>query len=164
MAQSYKCRKYDMAQPYDSFVVDSHVPYAGNMKFPHSFGFGQRLKDARQAKKMTGLKLGEDAGERPGKSASKQTVSDWESERHYPKVDQLRMICLKLGVSADHLIFGDLTKSLPDTVKNAASAVESLSEEERLQLLTLMLGKAVADDVVEEKMPITRRAEKRRTI
>ncbi|WP_083944687.1 MULTISPECIES: helix-turn-helix transcriptional regulator [unclassified Variovorax] len=70
-----------------------------------SFGFGSRLRAARQSRGMTGEELGRGAGE-GGKDASKASVSDWENERHYPKADQLRVICMKLDISPDELLFG----------------------------------------------------------
>lgn len=117
------------------------------------FGFGPRLKAARQEKKLTQAQLGEQAGEN-GKDANKQSIFDWESERYYPKVDQLRVMCLRLGVSADDLIFGDLKEQV--AMAQAKVAVKQLTEEQRMALLATMLGPAVPDKSVEEKMPITR--------
>lgn len=120
---------------------------------PVPFGFGARLKAARQEKKLTQAQLGEQAGEN-GKDANKQSIFDWESERYYPKVDQLRVMCLRLGVSADDLIFGDLQKQV--AMAQAQIAVKQLTEEQRMALLAAMMGPAVSDKGVEQKMPITR--------
>ncbi|WP_116004719.1 helix-turn-helix transcriptional regulator [Simplicispira sp. 125] len=116
-----------------------------------SFGFGVRLKEARQAARLSGSELGRGAGDKPGKDASKQSVADWEAERHYPKADQLRLICLKLNISADYLIFGDIKKDA-ELIK-AASVVQALTEEQRKQLLSMMLGPAVSDGHVEKHFP-----------
>jgi transcriptional regulator with XRE-family HTH domain len=116
----------------------------------HPFGFGERLKAARTARGISGAELGKGAGEN-GRDATRQSVSDWEHDRHYPKADQLRIICLKLNVSADHLIFGDLRQSV--AVAKAASAVQELTDEQRRQLLALMLGPAASDQHVEKHLP-----------
>jgi transcriptional regulator with XRE-family HTH domain len=117
-----------------------------------SFGFGLRLKAAREAAGLTGTELGRGAGER-GNDASKASVSDWEKERHYPKADQLRVICLKLNISADHLVFGDIKNELQ--MIQAEASIEMLSPDQRRALLAKMLGDAAPDALVEKKMPIT---------
>jgi len=129
------------------------------MKTPKSFGFGARLRAARIAKNITGEELGKGCGPE-GRDASKASVSDWENERHYPKADQLRIICLKLNIGADHLIFGDLQAD--QKALAAASAVQQLTEEQRRTLFRSMMADAVPDSTVEHRMPITRqRAAKR---
>lgn len=120
------------------------------MENRQTFGFGDRLKQARTEKGISGAELGRGAGEN-GRDATRQSVSDWEHERHYPKADQLRIICLKLNVSADHLIFGDLRQSA--AVAKAASAVQELTDDQRRQLLALMLGPAASDNHVEKHLP-----------
>lgn len=99
----------------------------------NSFGFGERLRKARQAAGLSGEELGKGAGGSKGKDATKASVSDWEHERHYPKADQLRVICLKLNVSADELIFGDIKAQA--NMAQAKSAVQALTAEQRAELL-----------------------------
>jgi transcriptional regulator with XRE-family HTH domain len=140
-----------------SFAHEEPVLYSFGMEESQKFGFGARLKDARIAAKLSGAELGKNAGER-GKDASKQSVADWEAERHYPKADQLRVICLRLGVSSDHLIFGDLQRQA--AMANAENAVSALTAEQRKALLERMLGPAVSDELVEQKMPATKRKAK----
>lgn len=125
--------------------------YAQKMDKTASFGFGARLKKARETANLSGTELGRGAGEKPGKDASKQSVADWEAERHYPKADQLRLICLKLNISADHLIFGDIKKDA--ALLQAASVVQALTEEQRKKLLSMMMGPAVPDGKVAEHLP-----------
>lgn len=67
-------------------------------------GFGERLKKARALSKLSGAALGE--GLQPDGDASRQTMSDWEAERHYPNVWQLMLICQRLNLSADYLLTG----------------------------------------------------------
>lgn len=123
------------------------------------FGFGARLKTARIAAGLTQAELGKGAGEF-GKDANKQSISDWEAERYYPKVDQLRMMCLTIGVSADELVFGDVKKAAD--FARAENAVKQLTKEQREELLRKMQGPAVSDEHVEAKMPITKRPAKER--
>ena len=85
------------------------IAYALDMDKKPSFGFGPRLKEARTNAGISGAELGVGAGEN-GRDATRQSVSDWENGRHYPKADQLRIICLKLNVSADHLIHRPATE------------------------------------------------------
>lgn len=117
------------------------------------FGFGDRLKAARVAKGLSQSALGEGAGEN-GKDASKQAVAGWEKDRHYPKADQLRVICQRLGVSADSLLFGDI-KPASVKVQLAAEVMKELTEEERLQLFAVMTGPSYDDQQVESLAPIT---------
>lgn len=107
-----------------------------------SFGFGERLKAARLAKGLSGTDLGKGAGEN-GKDASKASVSDWENDRHYPKADQLRVICLKLNISVDDLLFGDIKAEA--NMMQAQSAIQALTPEQREALLAKMLG-PIADN------------------
>lgn len=67
-------------------------------------GFGERLKKVREDLGISGAALGK--GLQFGGDASRQSVSDWEAERHYPNVWQLRKLCEKLRKTADFLLFG----------------------------------------------------------
>jgi transcriptional regulator with XRE-family HTH domain len=92
-------------------------PYAPAMgKQQPLTGFGERLKAARQKAKLSGTALGK--GLQIHGDASRQTVSDWEAERHYPTVWQLHHLCLRLGTSADELL-------------GLLGSVSELSEQER---------------------------------
>lgn len=122
------------------------------------FGFGDRLRKARQEKGLTGEALGKGAGEK-GKDASKQSVADWEHDRHYPKADQLRIICIRLGVSADHLLFGDVAERLK--LSQAETAVRALTDEQRRELLSKMWGNAASDETVEDRMKVTKTLKKK---
>lgn len=117
------------------------------------FGFGARLKEARQKAGLSGTELGKGAGEN-GKDASKASVSDWENDRHYPKADQLRVICLKLNISSDFLVFGDIKADL--NLIQAETTIQMLTPDQRRALLAKMMGEAAPDSAVEDKMPITR--------
>ena len=102
-------------------------------------GFGARLKEAREAAGLSGTALGTDLGETAGKHASRQTISDWDSERHFPSVRQLYLLCLKLGKSADELLFGSKDPFGNARVVAAAKAVGQLDEQQRADLLALLM-------------------------
>ena len=108
------------------------------------------MRAARMNAGLTGAELGKGAGEN-GKDASKASVSDWEHERHYPKADQLRVICLKLNIAVDDLVFGDIKEHIK--VVQAESAIQALSQGQRMQLLAKMMGDTVSDDHVEKFIP-----------
>lgn len=67
--------------------------------------FGMRLRHARAIAGMTQADLGRGMGNE-GADLMKASVSAWEVDRSSPNVDQLRLICDRLCVSADWLLFG----------------------------------------------------------
>lgn len=102
--------------------------------------FGERLTAARKKKGLTQDGLGKGLGT-DGKDASKAVVLGWEKNRHFPRVDQLAMICERLTVSADYLLFGTKAESdLPQEVLRLASAIEALSADERDLIAKLVAG------------------------
>jgi transcriptional regulator with XRE-family HTH domain len=119
-------------------------------------GFGARLKEARVGRGLSGAQLGLGLGETIGKDASRQTISDWESERHYPSIHQLYRLCIKLGKTADELLFGHKAPDM-EKVAQAAQAVQALSAEDRAALQALLSSPGVPDAEVEEKIPATRK-------
>lgn len=60
----------------------------------------------RKLRGMTQTELGKGLGT-DGADVGKQVVYGWEKDQHYPRVDQLILICEKLSCSADHLLFGN---------------------------------------------------------
>lgn len=88
--------------------------------------FGARLADARKRKGLTQEGLGKGLGT-DGADASKSVVYGWEKDQHYPRVDQLVLICQKLGCSADHLLFGKVEEShLPAELADLAQSMTPL--------------------------------------
>ncbi len=154
MTQPYQLSQ---VQPDYNFVISRPILMLERMS-TISFGFGERLRMARQQKGLTGEALGKGAGEK-GKDASKQSVADWEHDRHYPKADQLRIICIKLGISADHLLFGDVAERLKLT--QAEQVVQLLTPEQRRELIAKMMGDAASDETVEKRMKITKTLKKK---
>lgn len=93
--------------------------------------FGARLAQARKSKGMTQTDLGKGLGT-DGTDASKAVVYGWEKDQHFPRVDQLRLICEKLGVSAQHLVFGnEAALPLEPDVAQVASDISSLPPRQR---------------------------------
>lgn len=93
--------------------------------------FGTRLTEARKKKGLTQDGLGKGLGT-DGKDASKAVVYGWEKDQHHPRADQLAMICQKLDVSADYLLFGTVAASeLPEDVLKIASEVNALPGKHR---------------------------------
>lgn len=46
-----------------------------------------------------------------GADASKSVVYGWEKDQHFPRVDQLVLICERLDCSSDYLLFGKVAPS-----------------------------------------------------
>lgn len=92
--------------------------------------FGDRLAEIRKQKKLTQDQLGEGLGT-DGADASKAVVLGWEKNRHFPRVDQLMMICEKLGTSADYLVFGKVPDSqMRPEVQEIAAALGRLTADQ----------------------------------
>lgn len=92
--------------------------------------FGSRLTKARKEKHLTQDGLGKGLGT-DGKDASKAVVYGWEKDQHFPRVDQLVLICERLGVGADYLLFGKVESSqLRPEVQEIAEALSKLNEDQ----------------------------------
>lgn len=120
--------------------------------------FGKRLTEARKRAGMTQSQLGQGLGT-DGADAGKQVVYGWEKDQHYPRVDQLILICQKLNCSADYLLFGVETSVSPRYLV-AKNAVDALSDVERVELLAAITKPPIDDKGVEERMPITKALKK----
>lgn len=93
--------------------------------------FGSRLTEARKLKGLTQDGLGKGLGT-DGKDASKAVVYGWEKDQHFPRVDQLVLICERLGVTADYLLFGVTPVSeLPADLADCVAQVTSLPPKHR---------------------------------
>lgn len=126
-------------------------------------GFGERLAETRKLLGMTQSDLGQGLGT-DGADVGKQVVYGWEKNQHYPRVDQLILICRKLNISADYLLFGDEPPAPSKRVEEVRQAIIDLPPVERRhlrsQLADLLDRPGVPDHVVESKMPVTRRKAK----
>lgn len=92
-------------------------------------GFGARLTEKRKAKGLTQDQLGEGLGT-GGKNVGKAVVYGWEKDQHSPRVDQLALMCAKLGASADYLVLGSASSSdLSPEVAALAAAIEQVPKD-----------------------------------
>lgn len=104
--------------------------------------FGSRLKQLRQAKGLTQTQLGLKLGAH-NQDAGKQVVMGWEKDQHFPKVDQLVLICNRLDCSADFLLFGETRETglSPEAIQ-VARTLDSFTGEDRRHVLTHWLETA----------------------
>jgi transcriptional regulator with XRE-family HTH domain len=98
--------------------------------------FGARLSASRRAKGLTQEGLGKGLGT-DGADASKSVVYGWEKDQHYPRVDQLVLICEKLGCGADYLLFGKVEAQLSPEVGELAQRADALPHEPKSRLLMM---------------------------
>jgi transcriptional regulator with XRE-family HTH domain len=100
--------------------------------------FGTRLAETRKKKGLTQDQLGKGLATK-GEDASKSVVYGWEKDQHFPRVDQLVLICEKLGCSSDWLLFGkQSTSALTPEVAEVAMAIDAIPKKSvREQVLTL---------------------------
>jgi transcriptional regulator with XRE-family HTH domain len=102
--------------------------------------FGTRLRQLRLDKGITQGALGKGLGAH-GKDVSKASLSDWEKGNHFPKVDQLVVICERLAASADYLLFGkEVATGLSPEVAALARQIEALHGQRRDQVMMICKG------------------------
>ena len=84
--------------------------------------FRENLQYLRGTRNMTQEQLAMLLG------VSRQAISKWESEKAYPEMDKLLMICDLFGVTLDDLVMGDVRRpnsgireSTADTSTNSGS-------------------------------------------
>jgi transcriptional regulator with XRE-family HTH domain len=148
-----------MADSYPQFKPEygSSLPIVCHVR-PFAYAlwmtFGQRLAERRKELGMTQAELGKGLGTE-GVDVGKQVVYGWEKDQHYPRVDQLILICRKLQCSADFLLFGSRVESNPKMAA-AQKAINALSDEQRLELFTAIMQPGLGDQDVEAKIPATR--------
>ena len=65
--------------------------------------FGSRLAAARRKACLTQEQLGEGLGQ-DGADLGKGAISSWEVNRTEPSATQLRLLCQRLGISANDLL------------------------------------------------------------
>lgn len=100
--------------------------------------FGSRLTQARKKKGLTQEGLGKGLAT-AGEDASKSVVYGWEKDQHYPRVDQLKLICEKLECSADFLLFGmESAVALHPDVASFAQELNAMPVKERDFIIRLV--------------------------
>jgi len=78
---------------------------------------GQRLRATRKARGMTQADLGKGLSA-DGQDVGTAVIDAWEKDQHEPRVDQLVMLCQRLKVGADLLLFGTAELS-PEAIRLA---------------------------------------------
>jgi transcriptional regulator with XRE-family HTH domain len=102
-------------------------PYAQAMRF------GERLRQAREAAKLTGEVLGGKLG------VTRQAVSHWENGRYEPNLEQLQGLSGQLKVSADWLL-GKEHVTLSAEAIAEAQFFDSLSPEDKRRWKTMRMA------------------------
>lgn len=64
----------------------------------HRLSFGEKLKNARKAAKLTQEQLSEKLG------VSRQAITKWEADKGLPDIENIKLISRALGVSIDYLL------------------------------------------------------------
>ena len=101
--------------------------------------FGNRLAELRKSRKMTQSDLGRGLGT-DGVDVGKQVVYGWVKGLHFPRVDQLLMICARLGCSADYLLLGTERALSPQAVELGTEFDKIEDPRDRERALMLCLG------------------------
>ena len=83
-----------------------------------SDSLGYRLAEARKAKGWTQGDLAEGLSVE-GTDMSKAAVSAWERNTRQPSAQQLGILCQRLGVTADYLLFGRVVRRMPNQIEAA---------------------------------------------
>jgi transcriptional regulator with XRE-family HTH domain len=105
--------------------VKLNPPYLDAL-YHSAMTFGSRLKQAREAAKVTQEQIGEVT------HVTKSAVSQWEADLTVPDVRQLAAICSRIGASADHLILGYRVEALSPEALDIARAWLKLKEPRRV--------------------------------
>ena len=80
-------------------------------------GFKDNLQYLRGSHNMTQEQLAMLIG------VSRQSVSKWESEKAYPEMDKLLMLCDMFGVSLDDLVMGDVRNGIAMSANHVEDAL-----------------------------------------
>jgi transcriptional regulator with XRE-family HTH domain len=93
------------------------------------------MAERRKAKGLTQDQLGKGLGT-DGKDVGKAVVWGWEKEQHHPRVDQLILICERLGVSSDWLLFGrEAVNAMTPEFADLAAMADKLPPKQRAFVL-----------------------------
>ena len=100
---------------------------------------GKRIRACRLSKGMTQEQLAMLLG------VSRQAISKWESEKAYPEMDKLLMLCDMFGVTLDDLVMGDVCASAGRGGAGRVGCVDA----GRMDLAADTAGVAASDGVVD---------------
>src|SRR4051812_48117156 len=87
--------KYERAVPVGSSSFIPFVSHELSRTYAEFMTFGARLRECRKAKHLSQEQLGQGLGT-DGKDCTKAVVSGWERGEHFPRVDQLILICQRI--------------------------------------------------------------------
>ena len=99
--------------------------------------FGEKIKSARTAKKLTQRQLADLVG------AKHNSVSDWENDRFKPDVDTIELICGVLGLTPTYLVGEKSDEEYGDIVGNLMNDHELLDMVEEFKQLSSDDKKAI---------------------
>jgi transcriptional regulator with XRE-family HTH domain len=117
--------------------------------------FSERLRKRVEELGITHAALGKGL-KADGSDLGRAAVHGWLSGNTQPSALQLAVICERLEVSADYLLFG-YKQSRSPKVELAKTAIRQLSPAELAELHAMLNSQTPAtDELVQEKMPITR--------
>jgi transcriptional regulator with XRE-family HTH domain len=110
---------------------------------------GERVRALRKARGLTQPQLAAEVG------IDQSTISDIERGRGF-SAETLMRLCDALGSTAEYIMRGTTHTASPN-LKRAQAAVKTLTDEERMDLLSAIMQPALPDSHVEERIPATRR-------
>lgn len=108
---------------------------------------GKRIRQAREARKLTQEKLGEAVHK------SKATISLWEKDKAQPGFRELALLCALLKVSADYIVRGIDAKYLSAQSYRFAARLDEMENEDVSGLYRMIFREAVPDDEVAKHLP-----------
>ena len=104
------------------FLIDVRKEYAMNAIHPTYKGFAKRLREAREARKLSQTELGKKLGMPPSQ------ISHFEAGKRRPSLDNIKRLLAVLNVSADYLLERtDLMFPNPKTMGELESRYSELS-------------------------------------
>jgi transcriptional regulator with XRE-family HTH domain len=116
--------------------------------FPCMGTIGERVRALRKARGLTQPQLASEVG------IDQSTVSDIERGKGF-SAEILMRLCDALETTAEYIMRGNTHTASPN-LKRAQAVVKTLTDEERIDLLTAIMQPGLPDDAVEAKIPATR--------
>lgn len=134
---AFPSREYERTVPVESSSVVLPIWHITGATYAQCMSFGKRLREARELKDLTQEEVGRGLGT-DGKDVSKSVVYGWEKGQHHPRVDQLMLICERLGQDAEWLLFGRRTTArISEESAQLAQEIDEFEGEERRHIIRL---------------------------
>jgi len=93
-----------------------------------------RIISVMEEKSLSGVQLGVALG------LKKSPVTDWRNGKSKPTLEQIIIICERYAISADYLLFGTCTSSLPEDDASALASTYRKLDEEGQSIVRALLG------------------------